>query len=92
MTIGFKSIPGYIPSCPFDAEEVPEVPPEVLSVLSGELPEEVPGEPPEVPPEVELGRNNEHEYPSPLGSNSIPSITTGLHSQRYPILELSGIH
>ena len=83
MTIGFKSIPGYIPSWPFDVEEVPEVPPGLPPVVSPAVPPEVPlGVPLGVSPEIGFGNDNEHEYPSPLGSNSIPSITTGLHSQR----------
>ena len=56
MTIGFKSIPGNIPSCPFDAEEIPDVPPglppEVPPEVSPEVPPVLFGSPLEVPPEV----------------------------------------
>ena len=69
-------------------------------MLSGELPEVPLGKPTEVIPEgpaevpsaVGFGSDKEHEYPSPFCSNSMPSITTGLHSHLYPFLELSGIH
>ena len=74
---------GELPEVPLGkpTEVIPEVPPEVPPEVS-----------PEVPPELGLDSDKEHEYPSPFCSNSMPSITTGLHSHLYPFLELSGIH